>query len=434
MHTRMQLAEIAAVLFVAGSALGQYWQFAGSSPGVSFGLLGDLLVHDGVDWVGYDELGSQTLLGTGGGFVTSSAPIPQLGLATLCERNGVVFLFGGLTGSGPTSAVWRFERSTGWSQLSSGGPGVAGPSPRFGSHACRFGSSQHPIFFGGQDASGVFTTDTWMLLASVQVPWLPVWSGVAPAGRVRHALASGPGGSAVLFGGSNGTPMGDTWILGSTGWVQYTGPGPAPTADARMVYDTNRNMTVLVHPNGETWEWNGYRWRLVGAVGAPVWSQPAVAFAPNRGTSAFQPAGSQIDRYDFHPSPAGLVTASDAGCPALPWADLALLPFERSLPVLGQTLHLQAEHVPPTSFFVGVYEFPQSVSIPLGCNCTLEVSGSQSGLQFVPGTNTLRDWQLAIPPLSALHSVALDVQGVVVGNAQPCFAMTTSRLTFVFGW
>ena len=109
-------------------------------------------------------------------------------------------------------------------------------------------------------------------------------------------------------------------------------------------------------------------------------------------------------------------------------------PFERSLPVLGQTLHLRASGVPPSSFFVGVYEFAVAPGVQFGCGCMLGVNGSAAGLQFVPGTTTARDWLLPILPLSALHGLAIDVQGVVVGTAQPCFAMTTTRGTVVPGW
>ena len=63
-----------------------------------------------------------------------------------------------------------------------------------------------------------------------------------------------------------------------------------PAADARAVYDPGRDITVLVHPNGETWEWDDYQWRHVPTPGAPVWVSPAMEVRPGigGGVRAFQ--------------------------------------------------------------------------------------------------------------------------------------------------
>jgi hypothetical protein len=423
----------AALLGLAHAASAQQWTLTATLPAVTFGVSGNLLVHDGTDWMGYDEVAALTLLGTTTGFVGLPAPIPPRQGAALAASVSHVYLFGGDDPTnGPSNGLWRFQRATGWSMMTLGGATAPGPSPRSG---CRFTTigGWYLTCFGGLDANGL-PNDTWLML---DVAGLPLWSQVAgpsPGGRLHHAMAPGPNFSAVLFGGIAGTTLGDTWILRPTGWVAHTGTGPPAAADARMVYDSGRAVTVLVHPNGDTWEWDDYRWRRVGAVGAPSWNLPAVAHGPVPGTTAFQPGPNGLQRYSFLASPAAFETTLDITCQALPGIDITLQPFERSLPVLGQTLHLRASGVPVTSFFVGVYEFAGSAATQLGCSCMLGVNGVAAGLQFVPGTTTARDWLLPVAPLPALHGLAIDVQGIVVGTTQPCFAMTTSRGTITPGW
>lgn len=420
------------VLALTSLAAAQSWQFAGSSARVSFGVLEDLLLHDGIGLVGYDEQAALTSFLSPAGFVTTPSGVPSRQLSAIGAGNGAVYLFGGLLGGATvTRELWRFHRSTGWSLMPTG---AAGPSARFGSRACRFGNGQSPIWFGGQDANGLMPSDTWMLVEFAGQPvWLQVVLGGTPPGRFRHALAAGPGNTAVLFGGTNGAPLGDTWVLGQSGWQQHTGSCPPPAPDARMVYDSARDVDVLVHPNGETWEWNGYHWRRVGVTASPAWNLPTLAFVPNVGTVAFQAAGTQLDRYDLVPSPAALVSTSARSCPAYGSSDLTLSPYQRSLPALGQVLHMRATQVPPSSLFVGVYEFPTSFALEISCGCWLEVEGVESGFDFVPGSTTERDWYLAIPPMPILQGLLMEAQGMVVGSAQPCFVMTTPRSTFRLG-
>lgn len=432
----MRRTTACVILVLAARVTGQDWHLAGTSTPLSFGLTNELLVHDGTGWVGYDEQGAQTLLGIGSGFAVTPAPIPTCLLATLVARNGSVFLFGGVATNGQaTTSLWTFRRAAGWSALTAVGQGAPGPSARSGCRAAPFGSGQQPVFFGGQDATGALPTDTWLMIPTTTAAiWSPVLTPNVPPGRTRHALAAGPSGTVVLFGGTDGTPLGDTWILRNPGWTQFTGIGPPATADARMVYDSARAISVLVHPNGETWEWDDYRWRRVGATGTPTWNLPAVGYAPGTGTTAFQPSGNQLDRHEFTPSPARFLPPFEAGCAALGGIDMTLDPVERSAPVLGQTLHLRATQVPPGSLFIGVYEFPQNTTADIGCNCTLAVSGVQAGLQFVPGNTTVRDWLLPIAAMPALYGVSIAGQGIAVSGTQPCLLMTTTLVTFVLGW
>src|SRR5262245_35336582 len=435
--TRMAvLSRSTCVLLLAAALSGQHWSLAGTTPTFAFGAANDLLVHDGHGWLGFDEIAGDTILGTATGWTIVPSPIPPRLHAGLAMGNSFVYLFGGVDlATGHSNAMWRFLRASGWSQMTAGGAGAPGPSPRFRCRVAAASFGYVMVFFGGIDGSGNMPADSWAML---DVQGLPLWGQLAnpPSGRIEHAMASGPGGSVVLFGGFAGVPLGDTWVMRGSSWSQHFGPGPAPAANARMAYDAARDLTVLVHPNGETWEWNDHAWRLVGATGAPVWSLPAVAFdpRPDGGSRAFQAGAAGLDRYDFTPSPASWNLTLDMTCSAMPGAALELATFERSLPVLGQPLHLRATGVPPGSFFVGVCDPPPQPQVPLGCQCMLGVSGVAGVLQFVPGTTTVRDWFVPIPPSPALYRVPFLTQGVVVHPSQPCLVMTTQLGQAVPGW
>jgi hypothetical protein len=340
------------------------------------------------------------------------------------------FLFGGVEGAGFSSGLWRFDPALGDWVLVPGG----GPSPRLGCAASALGTSPLLLFFGGADAAGL-PADTWLLLDVGLVLWAQQVTPAGLVGRVRHALAGGPQQSAVLFGGIAGTTvLGDTWVFRGTTWTPAAGVGPPPAADARMVYDAARDMTVLLHPNGGTYEWNGFAWRQVPASGGPgSWSQPAVVVWPGSGIAALQVEAAGLVRRDFTPSPAAYETTSDLVCFAGVGGGLSLDSYQRSLPVLGQTMHLRAAGVPTTSLCFGVYEFSTLPFGSLGCGCVLGVTGVGAGVMFVPGSATLRDWFLPIAAAPALAGVAVDVQGITLDAAAPCFVMSTQRLTLVLG-
>lgn len=73
---------------------------------------------------------------------------------------------------------------------------------------------------------------------------------------VRHVL--------LLFGGSDGGELGDTWVWNGTDWIKQS-PALSPPARqfARLAFDTARGNAVLFGGFGglrDTWTWDGTNW------------------------------------------------------------------------------------------------------------------------------------------------------------------------------
>jgi hypothetical protein len=101
-----------------------------------------------------------------------------------------------------------------------------------------------------------------------------------PGERLAHALAYDPQRERiVLFGGldSSGTPLGDTWEWDGRRWKQVADSGPPPRRWSAMAYDEARGAMVLFGGRdgigragaslADTWEWNGSEWRPIDAAG-----------------------------------------------------------------------------------------------------------------------------------------------------------------------
>ena len=104
--------------------------------------------------------------------------------------------------------TWLWDGS--WTLSPAKGPPVS-------SHAAMATLGNHAFHFGGAD----LVSETWAWDGSG-------WGMVAPGGptlRVSHSMATLRGGI-VLFGGTNGAPLGETWILDGTSWSQATVLGP----------------------------------------------------------------------------------------------------------------------------------------------------------------------------------------------------------------
>lgn len=418
-------------LVVAASCRAQAWTAGTAQPGVAFGVIGDQLARDAQGLLGYDDLTARTFLPSGSAWVPWPATVPTRSFATLVTSGTRAFLFGGLENGTPTSSLWVFDRPTvNWVPCA-----AVGPSPRSLFGAARL-QDYVVLFFGGLTGSGI-SNETWILFDLAGGFWMPQTTPPGLPGRVRQAMATGPGSSVVMFGGTTATTvLGDTWIFRSLTWTQFTGLGPPPAVDARAIYDPGRDITVLVHPNGETWEWDDFRWRRVPATGAPAWGLPAMAVRPGLGggVRAFHLEAAGLVEYAYVPSTADYQISFDATCSPYGGPGLELVAYQRSLPLLGQSLHLRATGVGPASLFVGAYELSAMSHAPLGCGCWLMLDGTAAGTQFVPGTTTVRDWLLPIAASPALVGVSIDVQGFHLDPAAACWLMSTQRGTLVPGW
>ncbi|HEX5054087.1 MAG TPA: kelch repeat-containing protein [Planctomycetota bacterium] len=436
MPTTARIAILSLLCSPGGSMPAQGWNHIDTTSNVAFGNDGSFVADDGQGLVGYDEFRSRTLLPTDAGWVELPAAPASRQSATFASSATAVFLFGGVLAGGTlANDLWRFDRGAGdWQLLNAGGIAVPAPTPRSGARATEFAGAIGILLFGGMDATGP-RNDTWIAIPQpAGALWFQQITPTAPPPRTGHAMARGPGQTIVLFGGANPTVLGDCWIFTNNAWIQHSGATPPPGAGARMTYDVGREMTVLLHPNGETWEWNGFGWRRVGVTATPSWAKPALAFDPSAGVRAFQPSSSGLEQYVFTPSPAAFELTQDNTCSQVGGQDLQLDAYQRSLPILGQDLHLRASGMQPNSAFLGVYELATNFSLQVACGCFLGVTGVGAGMQFVPGVGSHRDWLLPIANDVMLIGLSFDVQGIVLDPTNACWLAMTQRGTLTPGY
>ncbi|MBI5653992.1 MAG: hypothetical protein HZC40_26615 [Chloroflexi bacterium] len=95
----------------------------------------------------------------------------------------------------------------------------------------------------------------------------------APLARSRHALTFDSFRNVVvLFGGWNGTDLGDTWEWNGISWTQkFPAHSPGARSGVALAYDSQRRVTVLFGGNqlDETWEWDGVDWTQRSPTNAP---------------------------------------------------------------------------------------------------------------------------------------------------------------------
>jgi hypothetical protein len=92
----------------------------------------------------------------------------------------------------------------------------------------------------------------------------------APSARSGSRMAfDEQRGTALLFGGYRGGPLGDTWAWDGSHWSRLDPPGTGPDARSHhaMAYDKARGRIVLFGGAGQndvqladTWEWDGTAW------------------------------------------------------------------------------------------------------------------------------------------------------------------------------
>jgi hypothetical protein len=150
------------------------------------------------------------------------------------------------------------------------------------------------VLFGGADAAAV-RGDTWewngsaWTLAAASGPPPRTFPAMACDARRGRILMFG--GNRVLFGSdppADGTFLGDTWEWDGGAWSRIDAPGPSPRAEAAMAYDAARGRVVLfggydrvegkIRRLGDTWEWDGSRWRLLTVAGPSARSGAAEVF------------------------------------------------------------------------------------------------------------------------------------------------------------
>ena len=147
------------------------------------------------------------------------------------------------------------------------------PNPRTDSLWLFDTTSDSVLLFGG--TNGVGLGDTWRWDG---VRWRFEQAVPSPSGRHSAAFTGGAGAvGGFLFGGLvSGFAQDDFWRWTASGWTQVTtANGPSARLGASMAYDESRNRVVLFGGLAgsallaDTWEFDGSQWSLRPTAGAP---------------------------------------------------------------------------------------------------------------------------------------------------------------------
>jgi hypothetical protein len=215
-----------------------------------------LFSGDTYEWDGYDW---QLVAPSGPGTPTARVTHDM----AYDANRGVTVLFGGIDAAGNAlDDTWEWNGAT-WQLVGSGPASPGGPRHE---HAMAFDAQRGvTVLFGGLPPH----PETWEWNGAT---WTPILTPTVPGGgdRHMHAMTWNPGTQRVmLFGGIdiNGIHN-DLWEFDGFDWVPVLPitPTPPPVANAKLVYDTNRDVAVLFggdpQPIPETWDWDGatLRW------------------------------------------------------------------------------------------------------------------------------------------------------------------------------
>ena len=176
---------------------------------------------------------------------------------------------------------------TEWVTLSATGS----PPPVRYSHTAVYDSNDNEmIVFGGNNCSGTYYNDVWVLTNANGLGGTPAWkqlspSGPAPGPRANtSAVYDAVDDIMIVFGGYNGSPYGDLWVLnhaggvsGSPAWAQLNPTGTTPSARYQhsAVYDAADNRMIIYGGHTKKAADITETWVLAnanGLGGAPSWT------------------------------------------------------------------------------------------------------------------------------------------------------------------
>ena len=202
---------------------------------------------------------------------TAAAPSPRAGGAMAYDAaRGVCVYFGGEVGSGQLVAeTWEYD-GVAWTQAATG----SAPSPRRSCNLVFDSVRQRTVLFGG--VSGGDLGDTWEYDG---VDWVSIATPVSPPARGGHSLAfDASAGEVVLYGGGSAsapTTFGDTWSYDGVAWANRTAAGsPGLRREAAMAWIPSTGDAVMFGgwnqaPRGETAAWSGAGWTQLSLSVAP---------------------------------------------------------------------------------------------------------------------------------------------------------------------
>jgi|GEM_PF-2456803 len=166
--------------------------------------------------------------------------------------------------SGVTSSAGAAPTTTqNWSPV---GSLATAPSSRYDASMVYDAATNSTVLFGGYDGSSLGETWTWNGSA-----WAKQSPTTSPSPRRGASMVyDAATQQVVLFGGTgSGGALNDTWTWNGTTWTQQLASAPSPRTGAAMAYDESTHDVVLFggrSVNGlesDTWLWNGTSWTLL---------------------------------------------------------------------------------------------------------------------------------------------------------------------------
>jgi hypothetical protein len=230
-----------------GSACGGVYQF----------YFGDTWTWDGTDWTE---------------FPFGPSPTPRVGASMAPDSAGHVVLFGGSDSQGAVMReTWTWDGSA-WTQQAP----ASSPSGRFFVGLALNTATNKTMLFGGRACSASCNgyadrvADLWQWDGTA-LTWTQLHPGGTNPPLAQATILAYDSGRSRLLLLPDETPIRDgpidLWEYNGTTWTNRRPSWPTDRFRAQMVFDTVRNISVMVggansygSGSSEVWEWDGAAW------------------------------------------------------------------------------------------------------------------------------------------------------------------------------
>jgi Galactose oxidase, central domain len=225
-----------------------------------------------------------------------TSPSPRFGHTAVYDSASTrMIVFGGATGfpSPCANDTYVLADATGvggtatWDPVT---PAGTLPAARYSHTAVYDSINDRMIVFGGNNCGSTYFNDVWVLSGASGLGSTPAWSQLSPTGTLpparslSSAVYDETNNRMVVFGGTNGSLLGDVWVLtnanglsGTPAWVQLapTGTAPMPRSGHTAVYDAINNLMIVYGGTIGTNKEASDTWVLSdgnGLGGTPAWT------------------------------------------------------------------------------------------------------------------------------------------------------------------
>jgi hypothetical protein len=390
-------------------------------------LANDLWSYDGQSWIQV---------------ATQPGPSPRRFAVLVADPvRGELLLFGGTDITGVAYGdTWTWNSS--WTQRQP----ATSPPGRYRAAATYDFTRGLVLVFGGQGLPFLPLGDHWQWDGS---SWTQVTTAAMPPGRGAAGLAYDiVRDRSVLFGGYSATNqfLGDTWEWDGLLWRQRTGQGPGARMGSALVFDWQRQRTLLTGgfpfplPGGP-WEWDGDRWAQIATTSQPL-SQAhwGIAYDIARQRTVLYGSYGGTDTWEYGNRFAGHSTTLGHGCASggVP----VLGTTAGAWPQVGGTFPLQVTGLRPATTVVIAGIGRSRTQSPFGLlpldltslglpGCLLFTDSECTfGIAASSGTAT---YPLAVPNDTSLRGFRLFVQVVQPEPGAPLPASLSNALELVIG-